>query len=134
MDDLHFRDSFRSGRPLRGFQLTSLAPHWPRHLQDSIDFAFIDCEHHCFSRGPFDLTATLGCLGDHQDERFQRAAKKIATAARSRGCGAGIYFAESPAKEAWADSLGYNLVIQGCDWTLIREAIGLRNANASTTN
>ncbi len=228
-------------------QLTSLAPHWPRQLAGCIDFAFIDCEHHCFSReqvawlcaayrgsgmtplvrvlkadsalvraaiddgaegivvpyvesteqvrevaaaaklrpiqgeaaqsamrdkpledhvlaasrrhcgdvslilqiestlavqrceslldvgevdgvlvGPFDLTASLGCLGDHSDSRFQAAATRVAQIARDRGLGAGIYFAESPAKERWAASLGYNLMIQGCDWSLIREALASR--------
>ena len=252
MNDSNFKDAFRSGRRLRGFQLTSLAPHWPRHLQGCIDFAFVDCEHHCFSReqvawlsaayrgygiapvvrvlradgalvraaiddgaegvvipyvesvsqvrevvaacklrpiqgerarramegdtlpdaissvvekhcgdvsvilqieseiaverceellavegvdgvlvGPFDLTATLGCLGDHEDERFKEAAKRIASLARGHGLGVGIYFAESPKKEAWAESLGYNLVVQGCDVNLIQEAIALRDSVSS---
>ncbi|MFK8112593.1 MAG: HpcH/HpaI aldolase/citrate lyase family protein [Rubripirellula sp.] len=248
MTDSKFRAAFRGGQFLSGLQLTSTAPHWPRHLQGCIDFAFIDCEHHCFSReqvawmcaayrgaeitplvrvltadpalvraaiddgaagivvpyvetldqvrdlvaaaklrpiqgqmaaaamrdqplsdefhetsrlhcgdvslilqiesrlavdrcdellsvdevdgvlvGPFDLTATLGCLGDHSDPRFQDAAKRVAEVARGRGMGAGIYFAESPEKEEWAKEWGYNLMIRGCDWSLIREAIRLRD-------
>lgn len=76
--------------------------------------------------GPFDLTATLGCLGVHEDPRFQEAAKRVADATRVRGLGAGIYFAESPVKEAMAAEWGYNLVICGCDWSLIREALAIR--------
>lgn len=45
-----FRQRFRDGQPLGGFQLTSVSPHWPRQLSGHIDFIFIDCEHHCFSR------------------------------------------------------------------------------------
>ena len=44
------RDLTEESGPLLGIQLTSVSPHWPRHLSGKIDFAFIDCEHHCFSR------------------------------------------------------------------------------------
>jgi 2-keto-3-deoxy-L-rhamnonate aldolase RhmA len=77
--------------------------------------------------GPFDMTATMGCLGDHSNPQFREAIARVAQVARNRGMGAGIYFAESPEKERWAATLGYNLVIRGCDWTLIREAIRLRD-------
>ncbi|TWU47276.1 2-keto-3-deoxy-L-rhamnonate aldolase [Rubripirellula tenax] len=252
MKSTSFRDAFRSGHPLTGFQLTSFGPHWPRQLAGAIDFAFIDCEHHCFSReqvawmcvgyrgagiapivrvlrpdaslvraamddgaqgvvvpyvetveqvrsvvaaaklrpiqgeraasamsgkpldesmmatsnkhcgdvslilqiesetavqrcdslvsvdgvdgvlvGPYDLTATLGCLGQHEDTRFQEAAKTIAKIVRGKGLGAGIYFAESPQKEVMAAEWGYNLMIRGCDWTLVREALAMRQATSS---
>jgi 2-keto-3-deoxy-L-rhamnonate aldolase RhmA len=242
-----FRDAFRRGDSLVGFQLTSVGPHWAKHLRGMLQFVFIDCEHHCFSReqvawicgsyaaaqitplvrvlrpdaslvraafddgahgvvvpyvetvdqvrsvaaaaklrpiqgaraaavlagqpldtktqadsekhcggvslilqiesriavdaiedliavpgvdgvlvGPYDLTATLGCLADHSHADFQTAAKRVAQVARSAGLGAGIYFAESPPKEAMAKSWGYNLIIAGCDWTLIKEAMRLR--------
>ncbi|QDT03905.1 2-keto-3-deoxy-L-rhamnonate aldolase [Rubripirellula lacrimiformis] len=247
MSKANFRDAFRSGRSLVGFQLTSFSPHWPRQLAGAIDFAFIDCEHHCFSReqvawmcvgyravgiapivrvlkpcaalvraamddgaegvvvpyvetvqqvqevaaaaklrpiqgqraaaamqgqpldeammvasrnhcgdvslilqieseiavkrcdelvsvagvdgvlvGPYDLTATLGCLGQHDDSRFQAAAQRVADIVRAKGLGAGIYFAESPAKEQMAAQWGYNLMISGCDVTLIRESFAVR--------
>ena len=57
--------------------------------------------------GPFDLTATLGCLNDHSDKRFIESAKQIATTARARHQGAGIYFAMSPEKEQTANQWGY---------------------------
>ena len=242
-----FRDAMTSGKELNGFQLTSVSPHWPRQLVGMVDFVFIDCEHHCFSReqvawmcaayrgvgitpvvrvlepraalvraaiddgaeaivvpyvesvqqvrevvaaaklrpiqgqraasamadepldndmremagihcgnvglviqiesatavdacqsllsvdgvdgalvGPFDLTATLGCLNDHSDVRFQSAAEKVADCCRSLGKGAGIYFAGSPEKETWARQLGYNVMIAGCDISLIGEALERR--------
>lgn len=245
-----FRDRFRDGDSLGGFQLTSMSPHWPKFLAGKIDFIFIDCEHHCFSRdqvawlctayrsvgiapvvrvlepraalvraaiddgaeavvvpyvesveqtrevaaaaklrpiqgeraaaamrsnplkhsmqqvsdrhcgdvgliiqiesetavdrcadliavhgvdgilvGPFDLTATLGCLNEHSNPLFTQVAKQVAHEARSAGLGAGIYFAESPEKERWAAELGYNLMIHGCDWSLIGEALALRQGN-----
>jgi len=242
-----FRQQFRRGRSLRGFQLTSVAPHWPRQLRGCVDFVFIDCEHHCFSReqvawmcaayraaqitplvrvlrpdgslvraafddgavgvvvpyvetvdqvrevaaaaklrpiqgqrahdamrdqpldesmriasrshcgdvalilqiesvlgvdrsesllqvdgvdgvlvGPYDLTASLDCLGDHSHELFRQAATEVARIARGRGMGAGIYFAESVEKERTAAQWGYNLTVCGCDWTLIRESLQAR--------
>ena len=243
-----FRDAMTTGQSLRGFQLTSVSPHWAKALTGKIDFIFIDCEHHCFSReqvawlcgtyraagiapvvrvlepraawvratiddgaeaivvpyvesvdqvrevvaaaklrpiqgqraasamretplpsdlramanrhcrdvgliiqiesaiavdacedllsvdgvdgalvGPFDLTATLGCLNDHSDPRFQTAAKRVADVCQRLNLGAGIYFAESPSKEAWARQLGYSLMVAGCDITLIGEALELRS-------
>ena len=41
---------FRRGDDLKGFQLTSVGPHWAKFLRGTVDFVFIDCEHHCFSR------------------------------------------------------------------------------------
>ncbi|WP_160148099.1 HpcH/HpaI aldolase family protein [Rubripirellula obstinata] len=232
---------------LLGIQLTSVAPHWPRQLSGKVDFAFIDCEHHCFSReqvawlciayrsvgiapvvrvleprsalvraciddgaeavvvpyvesvaqarevvaaaklrpvqgerasaamsgqpletdlqtmvdqhcqnvslilqiesttavdrcedllsiqgvdgamvGPFDLTATLSCLGDHQNPKFVEAITRVADVCRSLEKIAGIYFADSPAKEVWARELGYRMIIAGCDINLIGEALELR--------
>lgn len=243
-----FRDRFRAGDALRGFQLTSFSPHWPKLLRNQIDFIFIDCEHHCFSRdqvawscaayrgsgitpvvrvlepraalvraaiddgaeaivvpyvesvdqvrevaaaaklrpiqgeramaamrnepletpilaasrkhcgdvsliiqiesstavkrcdrlisvdgvdgvlvGPFDLTATLGCLNEHSDDRFIEASKQVARLARSRDQGAGIYFAMSPEKERRAIDWGYNLIVVGCDWSLVSESLERRN-------
>ena len=77
--------------------------------------------------GPFDLTATLGCLNDHADPRFVNAAKKVAEIVRSKKQGAGIYFAMSPEKERTAAQWGYNFMIVGCDWTLITEALSDRS-------
>ena len=240
-------EKFAGSDDLLGIQLTSVSPHWPRHLSGKIDFAFIDCEHHCFSReqvawlctayrlagispvvrvlepraalvraciddgaeavvipyvesvqqawdvvaaaklrpiqgeraaaamagkeledkiqvmakrhcqdvslilqiesitavercdellkvegvdgamvGPFDLTATLGCLGDHEDPAFVEAITRVAKVCRSLKKIAGIYFANSPAKEAWARELGYRMIIAGCDVNLIGEALELR--------
>ncbi|TWT51225.1 2-keto-3-deoxy-L-rhamnonate aldolase [Rubripirellula amarantea] len=248
----NFRDRFRDGDSLGGFQLTSMSPHWPKFLKGKIDFIFIDCEHHCFSRdqvawlctayraagiapvvrilepraalvraaiddgaeavvvpyvesvdqvreiaaaaklrpiqgeraasamrgnpldhemqvvsdrhcgdvglilqiesetavdrctdlievhgvdgvlvGPFDLTATLGCLNDHSNPIFIQLAKKVAHECRSAGLGAGIYFAESPEKERKAGEWGYNLLVHGCDWSLIGEALSLRQPSGS---
>ena len=76
--------------------------------------------------GSFDLTATLGCLNDHADDRYVAAVRRIAQVCQTRSLGAGIFFAESPEKERWAQSLGYHLLMHGCDWTLIREAMRLR--------
>lgn len=250
-----FGERFRSGQSLNGFQLTSVSPHWPRQLAGKIDFIFIDCEHHCFSReqvaflcgmyrasgivpivrvleprgalvraaiddgaggivapyvesiqqvrqlvaatklrpiqgeraeaamqdqaldqnlqtmvdrhcggmplilqieseiavdrcsqltdiagvdgvlvGGFDLTATLGCLSDHADPRFITAITNVASICRDKGIGAGIYFAESPAKERWAKRLGYNLMIQGCDVSLIRDAIAMRHQQSGESS
>jgi 4-hydroxy-2-oxoheptanedioate aldolase len=247
-----FREAFCGGEPLVGFQLTSVGPHWARMLRGVVDFAFIDCEHHCFSReqvawtsavyaghditpvvrvlqpdaglvraafddgaqavvvpyvetveqarevvaaaklrpiqglraqsamsddpldettlamsrqhtgdvavliqiesqtavdhldtllsvpgldgvlvGPYDLTASLGCLGDHYAPGFQTAAQRIAAKTREKGLGAGIYFAESPEKEAMARQWGYNLMIAGCDWSLIRESLNRRSSIAA---
>lgn len=248
---ISFRGKFRGGDHLTGFQLTSVSPHWPKQLAGQIDFIFIDCEHHCFSReqiaflcgvyravgitpivrvlqpdaalvraaiddgaggivapyveskdqvrelvaaaklrpiqgerawaavrdeplspslrsmvdqhcgeislllqiesevavgrcgdltdidgvdgvlvGGFDLTATLGCLNDHSNQRFVDAITSVAQTCRGKGLGAGIFFAESPAKESWSRELGYNLMIQGCDVSLIREAIAFRYASS----
>jgi 2-keto-3-deoxy-L-rhamnonate aldolase RhmA len=76
--------------------------------------------------GPFDLTATMGCLGDHSNDQFQSAAKRVADVCNSLGKIAGIYFAGSPAKETWARDLGYRMTIAGCDINLICEALELR--------
>jgi 4-hydroxy-2-oxoheptanedioate aldolase len=76
--------------------------------------------------GPYDLSATLGCFQDYEAESFRSAVKHVASVARTKGLGAGIYFAESPARENWALDNGYNLIVQGCDWTLIREALRFR--------
>lgn len=242
-----FRDAFRRGDPLNGFQLTSIGPHWAKFLGDDMDFVFIDCEHHGFTReqvtwvcgsyaaaritplvrvlhpdaasvraafddgahgvvvpyvetvdqarivaaaaklrpiqgaraaevmagavldektradcdrhcggvslilqiesraavenlenllavpgvdgvlvGPYDLTASLGCLADHGHPDFQSAAQEIVAKTRQLGLGAGIYFAESPAKERMARDWGYHLMIAGCDWSLIRDAMTWR--------
>lgn len=248
MENQSFVQSFRSGQLLRGMQMTSTAPHWPRNLSGAgLDFVFMDCEHHWFTReqnawmcaayrgvgiaplvrvlspsgalvrsalddgaaavivpyvesveqvrelvaacklrpiqgeraasamldqplgepqlsilrtvsagvglviqieseiaierceslldvqgvdgiliGPYDLTASLGCFMDYNDSRFKDAVARVGNAARSRGLGAGIYFAENPSREKWAIELGYNLLVQGCDWTLIREALRSR--------
>jgi 2-keto-3-deoxy-L-rhamnonate aldolase RhmA len=242
-----FREKTSGMQDLLGIQLTSVAPHWPSQLAGKIDFAFIDCEHHCFSReqvawlctsyrsvgiapvvrvlepraalvraciddgaeaivvpylesvdqahevtaaaklrpiqgeraaaaisghgldansktmvdrhcqnvslilqiesvtavdrcndllsiqgvdgamvGPFDLTATLGCLGDHQNPKFVEAVTHVAEVCRSLKKIAGIYFADSPAKEAWAREMGYRMIIAGCDINLIGEALERR--------
>lgn len=243
-----FVQAFREGKLLRGMQMTSTAPHWPRNLSSAgLDFVFMDCEHHGFTReqnawmcaayrgagitplvrvlepsgallrsalddgataviapyveserqvrelvaacklrpiqgeraaaamanlpledpqlsvsrtvsgghgliiqiesevavqrcetlldidgvdgiliGPYDLTASLGCFMNYDDARFKEAVATVGRAARSRGLGAGIYFAENPQRERWAIDLGYNLIVQGCDWTLIREALRQR--------
>ncbi len=250
METPTFVQSFRSGKLLRGMQMTSTAPHWPRNLSGAgLDFVFMDCEHHWFTReqnawmcaayrgsniaplvrvlspsgalvraalddgaaavivpyvesieqvrelvaacklrpiqgeraasammdrplqepqlsmsqtvsagfglviqiesevaverceslldvpgvdgvliGPYDLTASLGCFMNYDDPRFKDAITRVATAARGRGLGAGIYFAENPSRERWAMEMGYNLIVQGCDWTLIREAIRSRQS------
>ena len=244
------RQQIASSGDLLGIQLTSVAPHWPRQLAGKIDFAFIDCEHHCFSReqvawlcaayrlagispvirvlepraalvraciddgaeavvvpyvesvdqardvvaaaklrpiqgerakaamagesledeiqsmvdrhcqdvslilqiesvtavdrcedllsvqgvdgamvGPFDLTATLGCLGDHENPAFVDAITRVANVCKSLQKIAGIYFANSPAKEAWARQLGYRMIIAGCDINLIGEALETRRCD-----
>lgn len=250
MEVQSFVQSFRSGQLLRGMQMTSTAPHWPRNLSSAgLDFVFMDCEHHWFTReqnawmcaayrgsgitplvrvlspsgalvrsalddgatavivpyvenveqvkelvaacklrpiqgeraalamsdqplaepqlsisrtvgagvgliiqiesaiaverceslldidgvdgiliGPYDLTASLGCFMDYDDVRFKDAVTHVAQAARKRKLGAGIYFAENPSRERWAIDIGYNMIVQGCDWTLVREALRLRQA------
>jgi len=77
--------------------------------------------------GPYDLTASLGCLGNHHDSRFQQLAQQVAKVARGKGQGAGIYFAESPEKEVMASEWGYNCMISGCDVSLIRESLRSRS-------
>lgn len=248
MEADQFTRALRSGEILRGMQLTSTAPHWPRNLSGSgLDFVFVDCEHHYFTReqnawmsaayrgsgiaplarvlaprgelvravlddgvaavivpyvesveqvrelvaasklrpiqgeraaaamrdeplmgsqlemsrrvsatvgliiqiesrrgverieelldvdgvdgiliGPYDMTASLDCFMEYDNPVFQAAVKTVVSAARRRGLGAGIYFAEQPAREQWAIDLGCNMIVQGCDWTLIREALRLR--------
>ncbi len=251
MENQSFVQTFRRGQLLRGMQMTSTAPHWPRNLSGvGLDFVFMDCEHHWFTReqnawmcaayrgvgiaplvrvlapsgalvraalddgasavivpyvesveqvrelvaasklrpiqgeraasamsdqpladpqlsigrtvsagvglviqieseiavqrcealldidgvdgiliGPYDLTASIGCFMDYDDPRFKEAVAHVGKAARSRGLGAGIYFAENPSRENWAIELGYNLVVQGCDWTLVRESLRLRQTH-----
>ncbi len=248
MESSQFIQAFRAGKLLRGMQMTSTAPHWPRNLSGAgLDFVFMDGEHHWFTReqnawmcaayrgvgiaplvrvlspsgalvraalddgatavivpyvesveqvrelvaasklrpiqgeraehamndqplnssqlaisrsvsagagliiqiesdiavqrceslldvdgvdgvliGPYDLTATLGCFMDYDSPLFKEAVTKVAHEAKKRGLGAGIYFAENPAREQWAVGIGYNLLVQGCDWTLIREALRFR--------
>jgi 2-dehydro-3-deoxyglucarate aldolase/4-hydroxy-2-oxoheptanedioate aldolase len=72
--------------------------------------------------GQFDLTQSLGIVGQFEHARFLEALKMIPDAARRHGKAAGIQPGSREQAAAWI-KLGYNVISYGSDVTVYRTAL-----------
>jgi len=72
--------------------------------------------------GHFDLSSSMGIVGELQNERFVEALKKVTDACRSHGQAAGIQPGNIELARQWM-GLGYNLISFGADHGVYRAAL-----------
>jgi 2-dehydro-3-deoxyglucarate aldolase/4-hydroxy-2-oxoheptanedioate aldolase len=72
--------------------------------------------------GQFDLTQSMGIVGQFEHERFLDALRSVATAAREHGKAAGIQPGTAQQAADW-HSIGYNVISAGSDAQTYRAAL-----------
>lgn len=71
--------------------------------------------------GPYDLSASMGLMGQVNHPEVQQAIRRVTQACRVAGLPAGIFGLSAAAVEPWIDA-GYTLIAGGTDMVLLAQA------------